>query len=238
MKSHHSNLKSQANSDPTKPSSMVQARQEEEKKGSDDIKTVKQQHTKRLDSPMSAKDQDDKKRSDSSSESIKTIDLELNRSHMMERGVLNLDTMSPRSKFVFETFSNSKKKDKKCTDAEWASNFGNNFADGEYIRDVYSCAIQKRILVQGKLYISNLALYFHSVFNDKLLLIGKQTKIKVPISSIKSVSKKSNAIIFDNSIEVSLTDGSVLFFTSFLNRNECYRIILKGLKLLKYLEGK
>jgi hypothetical protein len=83
-----------------------------------------------------------------------------------------------------------------------------------------------------------MALYFHSMFNDRLVLIGKQTKIKVPVTNLKSVSKKSNALIFDNSIEVTLLDGSVLFFTSFLNRNECYRLILKAIKYQRYKEGR
>lgn len=120
---------------------------------------------------------------------------------------LKLDVMSPRTRFVYDTFRNKPKKDKKLTDQQWAANYGNNFAEGEVLKDVYSCALQRKILVQGKLYITNMALYFHSVFNDRLLLIGKQTKIKVPVTNLKSVSKKSNALIFDNSIEVTLMDG-------------------------------
>lgn len=59
-----------------------------------------------------------------------------------------------------------------------------------------------KILVQGKLYVSNQALYFHSMFNDKLLIIGSSTKMKVPLSNIKDIVKSKNALIFDNSIDI------------------------------------
>ena len=88
------------------------------------------------------------------------------------------------------------------------------------------------------MYISSHALYFHSHFNDKLLVVGKDTKIKVPLKSIKDIHKKKNAMIFDNSIEIKLKNGSNLFITSFFNRDDCYRLILKMMKRVKYLEGK
>ena len=54
--------------------------------------------------------------------------------------------------------------------------------EGEVVKDMFSCAIQQKILLQGKMYVTNQALYFHSVFNDKLVVIGRHTKIKVPLS--------------------------------------------------------
>jgi septin family protein len=109
-------------------------------------------------------------------------------------------------------------------------NFGNQIAEGEKIKDDFSAAIQMKILVQGKLYVSTNALYFNSMFNDGTLFIGNNTKIKVPLVDIKNIAKKTNAVIFDNSIEIKLKNGSTIFITSFLNRNECYRLILKMIK--------
>jgi hypothetical protein len=115
---------------------------------------------------------------------------------------------------------------------------GNNIEEGERIIDCFSCAIELKILIQGKIYISNQSLYFHSYFNDSLLFFKKETKIKVPISQIRDIQKAKNAKIFDNSINLSLYNGTSLFLTSFLKRDDCYRLILKQMKRIKYLEGK
>lgn len=52
------------------------------------------------------------------------------------------------------------------------------------------------------MYLSNKKIYFHSVFNDKTIFGKKDTKIFVPIDNIKAIEKKTNAKIFDNSIEI------------------------------------
>lgn len=104
-------------------------------------------------------------------------------------------------------------------------NHGNQILHGEKIKDDFSAAIQLKILVQGKIYVSTHAIYFHSQFNDKLVFFGNKTKIKIPLKEIKSIVKQKNAVIFDNSIEILLKNGSSMFFTSFLNRNECFRLI-------------
>ena len=58
------------------------------------------------------------------------------------------------------------------------------------------------------MYISNQALYFHSYFNDSIMFLSKVgTKFKILISDIKDVLKAKNAVIFDNSIEIYLTNG-------------------------------
>lgn len=60
----------------------------------------------------------------------------------------------------------------------------------------------------------------------------------MPLTNIKDITKQYNAVIFDNSIELYLKDESTLFFTSFVSRNECYRLILKMMKRSKFIEGK
>jgi len=68
------------------------------------------------------------------------------------------------------------------------------------IHDEFSCAIELRILIQGTLYVSSEALYFHSKFNDSSLFFGGDTKIRIPYTDIKSTSKAKMAKIFNNSI--------------------------------------
>ena len=57
------------------------------------------------------------------------------------------------------------------------------------------------------MYVSNKCIYFHSNFNNSVLFLGKfmfgeDTKIKIPLNDIKSINKKSNAKVFDNSINI------------------------------------
>ena len=63
-------------------------------------------------------------------------------------GILNLDCMSPKTRFVYESFSNKENakhiilggpKSSATSNNEKLS--GNNIAEGEVIKDVYACAI-------------------------------------------------------------------------------------------------
>lgn len=49
----------------------------------------------------------------------------------------------------------------------------------------------------------------------------------MPLGDIKNLEKKYNAKIFDNSIEIETTDGKMLFFTSFIYRDEAFDILKK-----------
>jgi hypothetical protein len=104
---------------------------------------------------------------------------------------------------------------------------GNNIEDGELILDEYNCAVQKKVLLQGRLFISNEALYFYSMFNNSTIFFGQETKIKINYSEIGDIKKAKNAKIFHNSILIKLKVGIELFLTSFLSRDECFRLILK-----------
>jgi len=88
------------------------------------------------------------------------------------------------------------------------------------------------------MYISDKALYFHSYFNDSIMFLSKVgTKFKILISDIKDVAKAKNAVIFDNSIELLLMNGQKVFFTSFIQRDQCYRLILGQMKKIRGQES-
>ena len=57
-------------------------------------------------------------------------------------------------------------------------------------------------------------------------MFSDDTKIKIPLLEIESINKKSNAKVFDNSINIQMKDGTSHFFTSFLYRDECYNLIM------------
>lgn len=90
----------------------------------------------------------------------------------------------------------------------------------------FVCALQMKILLQGRLYVTNKALCFTSFFANSILLFGKSTKILIPFADIKQVEKQYNAMIFDNSILVKTRSPErSFFFTSFLQRDVCFDVI-------------
>jgi hypothetical protein len=95
--------------------------------------------------------------------------------------------------------------------------------EGEQCLEAYSCAISLKILIQGKLYVTNKRLCFHSYFNDKTIF-GKETKILIPIANVSRVEKKTNVMI-DNSISIFTKENKEIFFTSFMSRDHAYDLI-------------
>lgn len=75
------------------------------------------------------------------------------------------------------------------------------------------------------------------MFNYSTFIFGQETKIKINYSEIGDIKKAKNAKIFHNSIVIKLRVGMELFLTSFLSRDECFRLILKQLKKFKKLES-
>jgi len=65
---------------------------------------------------------------------------------------------------------------------------------------------------------------FHSYFNDKTLF-GKETKIQIYYSNVLRISKKTNAMVFDNSISVTTKEDKQIFFTSFVFRDTAFDLI-------------
>ena len=58
------------------------------------------------------------------------------------------------------------------------------------------------------------------------MFFGRETKIKILLKDIKDIKKQKNVKIFDNSISLKV-DNETIFLTSFLSRDECYRLILE-----------
>ena len=91
----------------------------------------------------------------------------------------------------------------------------------------FNCAFLGKIFLQGKVYVSNEAIYFYSLFNDKSLIKrGKATKFRLPYENMIDIQKAKNAKIFDNSIRIILSENKRVFLTSFINRNNCYNLMI------------
>ena len=92
----------------------------------------------------------------------------------------------------------------------------------------YACAFAQKILLQGRLYVFNTRLCFHSYFNAQTLF--GHTKLNIPIDDIIKFEKRTNALIFHNAIAI-ITKGGELFFASFMSRDTTFDLLLKLLPL-------
>ena len=70
------------------------------------------------------------------------------------------------------------------------------------------------------MYITTERICFHSKFNPNTVFFGG-TFIQIPKEDIKKIEKRSNVLLFDNSISLTTINGEMLF-TSFFSRDEAY----------------
>lgn len=90
--------------------------------------------------------------------------------------------------------------------------------EGEQCLQTFACAISLKILIQGRLYLTNKRICFYSYFNDKTIF-GKETKIVIPLTNISRIEKKTNVVVFSNSISIFTKEGREIFITSFVFRD-------------------
>ena len=76
------------------------------------------------------------------------------------------------------------------------------------------------------MYVTTKRVCFHSYFNDKTLF-GKETKMQINFPDIKRIEKKTNAMVFDNSISLITKEDKELFFTSFMYRDTARELLQK-----------
>ncbi|TIB97762.1 hypothetical protein E3Q17_03257 [Wallemia mellicola] len=94
-----------------------------------------------------------------------------------------------------------------------------NIPDQDYLIEDYGCALQREILIQGRIYISE----NHICFNANIF--GWVTSFAVPFSEMVSIEKKMTAFVIPNAIQISTLRAKYVF-ASFLSRDTVYDVIL------------
>nr|XP_057925512.1 GRAM domain-containing protein 2B [Doryrhamphus excisus] len=89
----------------------------------------------------------------------------------------------------------------------------------EQLRQSYTCALQKDILYQGRMFVSDHWICFHSK------VFGKDTKIAIPVMSVTHVKKTKTAILVPNAVVIATADDRYVF-VSFLSRDNTYRFLM------------
>ncbi|RVE68897.1 hypothetical protein OJAV_G00095940 [Oryzias javanicus] len=89
----------------------------------------------------------------------------------------------------------------------------------EQLRQSYTCALQKDILYQGRMFVSDNWICFHSK------VFGKDTKIAIPVTSITNIKKTKTAILLPNALVVATAHDRYVF-VSFLSRDNTYKFLM------------
>jgi hypothetical protein len=88
----------------------------------------------------------------------------------------------------------------------------------ERLLDDFSCAIKGKILLHGRLYVSqNYVCFYSNIF-------GHLTKIVIEFDSIVAIKKRRLAMVIPNAIEI-ITKKKKYFFASFMFRNQTYKLL-------------
>ncbi|CAN3368327.1 hypothetical protein DICA3_F16732 [Diutina catenulata] len=88
----------------------------------------------------------------------------------------------------------------------------------EQLIDNFSCALNKDILVQGRMFLTKNYICFASN------ILGWSTHLVIPLREVIQIEKKSTAVLFPNGIVVKTLHSRYVFAT-FLSRDHTFRII-------------
>ncbi|XP_010876345.1 GRAM domain-containing protein 2B [Esox lucius] len=88
----------------------------------------------------------------------------------------------------------------------------------ELLKQSYTCALQKDMLYQGKMFVSDNWICFHSK------VFGKDTKIAIPVLSVTYIKKTKTAILVPNALVITTTNERHVF-ASFLSRDTTYKLL-------------
>ncbi|XP_071340095.1 GRAM domain-containing protein 2B isoform X2 [Trachinotus anak] len=89
----------------------------------------------------------------------------------------------------------------------------------EQLRQSYTCALQKDILYQGRMFLSDHWICFHSK------VFGKDTKIVIPVVSVTHIKKTKTAILVPNALVIATANDRYVF-VSLLSRDNTYKFLM------------
>ncbi|KAG7490839.1 hypothetical protein JOB18_043031 [Solea senegalensis] len=89
----------------------------------------------------------------------------------------------------------------------------------EQLRQSYTSALQKDILYQGRMFVSDHWICFHSK------VFGKDTKIAIPVMSVTQIKKTKTAILVPNALVIATANDRYVF-VSLLSRDNTYKFLM------------
>jgi len=178
------------------------------------------------------KDKKDKKEKDEAHKSDSDDDIDAVEGGLIQTSILTNMLFPLHAAFGSLTGSNETEfqiRERHATRKELQQAF--NIPESEEIITYWSCALKKKkLLFQGKLYLSSSNLYFYAN------ILGKIVQKQFPLGHIVSVDKENTAKVIPNAIQIRLFNGKKFFFSSFVNRESCHVELEAELK--KFLKEK
>ncbi|XP_051557157.1 GRAM domain-containing protein 2A-like [Myxocyprinus asiaticus] len=89
----------------------------------------------------------------------------------------------------------------------------------ELLMKVYSCALMRDILLQGRLYISRNWLCFYAN------IFGKDIKVAIQVASVRLVKKHKTAGLVPNGLAITTDSSQKYVFVSLLSRDSVYEVL-------------
>lgn len=151
---------------------------------------------------------------------------------------LTIDITPPPSTIDSSKSESSGSKEKKDTRTKKKSSWFNSFyptyksrsedfkrlfkdvPDDERLVVDYSCALQKEILVQGRLYVTQNYLCFYAN------IFGWETNLTLKWKDVAAITKEKTAIVIPNAVLIC-TSTDKYFFTSFVAREKTYLMLFR-----------
>ncbi|TCD64740.1 hypothetical protein EIP91_003662 [Steccherinum ochraceum] len=98
--------------------------------------------------------------------------------------------------------------------------------EGDYLIEDYGCALQREILIQGRLYISENHVCFHAN------IFGWITDLVIPMYDVLTLDKRMTAFVIPNAISLT-TRNAKYTFTSFLSRDTTFDVLYNVWRLAR-----
>ncbi|XP_030579880.1 GRAM domain-containing protein 2A isoform X4 [Archocentrus centrarchus] len=150
-----------------------------------------------------------------------------------ETGLLSTQDLDPskdddtHGHFRFQLIEDLSYEDvKKCYRGSTVSKYNSQYhklfqcvPKDEILMKVYSCALLRDILLQGRLYISRNWLCFYAN------LFGKDIKVAIPVVSVRLVKKHKTAGLVPNGLAITTDTGQKYVFVSLLSRDSVYDVL-------------
>uniref|UniRef100_A0A3P8RWJ5 GRAM domain containing 2A n=1 Tax=Amphiprion percula TaxID=161767 RepID=A0A3P8RWJ5_AMPPE len=153
--------------------------------------------------------------------------------HSEETGLISTQDLEPskdddtHGHFRFQLIEDLSYEDvKKCYRGSTVSKYNSQYhklfqcvPKDEILMKVYSCALLRDILLQGRLYISRNWLCFYAN------LFGKDIKVAIPVVSVRLVKKHKTAGLVPNGLAITTDTGQKYVFVSLLSRDSVYDVL-------------
>lgn len=140
---------------------------------------------------------------------------------LQDAGGSKTGTRSPASPDILNSTKPERKKSGLNQFSKANAQFHKLFQDvpnEELLKQSFTCALQKELLYQGKLYISENWIGFHSK------VFGKDTKIIIPVVSVVMMKKTRTALLVPNALVIS-TATERYIFGSLLSRDTTFKLL-------------